>query len=746
MDDWALPGFTELGQLGEGTFGRVVLARHDGSGQVVAIKYLFARFAGDPARLAEFRREAQVLSQVPSPYIARLYDFAETPQGAAIVLEAVHGVSLQQVLATDAVLEPEAALVVLKGSLLGLASAHAAGIVHRDYKPGNVLVSDTGQSKLVDFGTAVLSGEVGAVIGTPSYMAPEQWAGGAATPATDVYAATCVFFQCVAGHRPYQADKTEILRTLHEHAPIPFGEVPPPIRALIARGMAKDVQQRPAGAGEFVAELEQVARAGYGEDWERRGWSRLAKASGLLLALTPLAMFASAGTAAAPVAAAGAAATAGGTGGGVVLGVKVAIGVAVAAAVTTTVVVVSQSPGDTPPPVALTSFKVDVQTRTGARDGFDYNGQFVQISGLKDTAAQQRINTALAEPLDHWLEGYIWPDSHSRGPDPDGDIPHVSLKAQVVRQDDKILSVVYTREVDSTQFNSHTGFGRHAAVIDVQAGRVLEGEDIFDEAGKSEAGMAALEGRILAEATGGCLAETAKTKKRFGEGTLNSHRMFGGEDALQIAPAEKGMNFYVLGFGYGFAESCGDITVTVPYDKIGDLVRSDIAPLLGVVAARKPIADRETDFGAFTVSAPPDWQRYTGGDLDSYLLTKPGCTPSPTEVMEGNCPGFTVKDNSRALPDEPQYVPGKPYSRTGGPRSCAAAGKPGQVEIASVLVKKELRPIGSKKAAYEEWRITCNDGAAIVQRVWFLPKTQLVIVDEWNTPGLDKILEGAKWH
>jgi serine/threonine protein kinase len=134
-----VPGFTQLTLLGEGGFGRVVLARHDASRRVVAIKYLHA--SDEPAR-AQFRHEAAILRRVASPHVARLYEFVETPQGAAIVMEAVPGVSLKEVLAQHGALTPEAALAILKGSLLGLAAAHAAGTVHRDYKPGNVLVQD----------------------------------------------------------------------------------------------------------------------------------------------------------------------------------------------------------------------------------------------------------------------------------------------------------------------------------------------------------------------------------------------------------------------------------------------------------------------------------------------------------------------------------------------------------------------------------------------------------------------------
>jgi len=138
----------------------------------------------------------------------------------------VPGVSLRALLASEKTLAPESALAILKGSLLGLAAAHAAGIVHRDYKPGNVLVSREGESKLVDFGLATLNGQSGLAAGSPSYMAPEQWAGMPGRPATDVYAATCVFFQCITGHRPFEAGTTEGLRSLHESAPVPLDAVP----------------------------------------------------------------------------------------------------------------------------------------------------------------------------------------------------------------------------------------------------------------------------------------------------------------------------------------------------------------------------------------------------------------------------------------------------------------------------------------------------------------------------------------
>ncbi|MFB9675814.1 protein kinase domain-containing protein [Streptosporangium vulgare] len=281
---WTPPGYTELRELGAGGGGRVVLARHDESGTQVAIKYLAEWLRDDPGFLARFREEARLLVELADENVTRLYEYVEVPGGAAIVMEAVNGVSLRALLREHGPTGPEAALAVLKGSLSGLATAHRTGLVHRDYKPENVLVEATGTSKLVDFGIAVRTGGGGRAAGTPPYMAPEQWAGAPASPASDVYAATAVFFECLAGHRPYPSGERVVLMHQHMTAPIPVDEVPEPVRPLVARGLAKRPGDRPATAAEFLAELESVAVAGYGREWEERGRAGLAA----LVALLPL--------------------------------------------------------------------------------------------------------------------------------------------------------------------------------------------------------------------------------------------------------------------------------------------------------------------------------------------------------------------------------------------------------------------------------------------------------------------------
>lgn len=286
-DGWAVTGYTPFRELGSGASGRVVLATHDETGSPVAIKYLSERLRGDSTFLAGFRAEAKLLGTLRSPYVVELYEYVESLRGAAIVMEPVDGIPLRALLRQEGATEPEAALTVLKGSLLGLAAAHAAGVVHRDYKPANVLIAADGTSKLVDFGIAVPSGAAGNAAGTPVYMAPEQWTGQPASPATDVYAATATFFECLTGAKPYTGETVMELAIQHMEAPIPDALAPEQVRPLIRSGLAKTPEERPASAADFITELEAVATAAYGEDWEERGQRKLAALAALLLLLLP---------------------------------------------------------------------------------------------------------------------------------------------------------------------------------------------------------------------------------------------------------------------------------------------------------------------------------------------------------------------------------------------------------------------------------------------------------------------------
>jgi serine/threonine-protein kinase len=287
MSGWTVPGYTEIKALGAGGFGAVVLARHDATGTPVAIKFLRPDLLADQGFAAMFRAEAVTLGAVDSPYVVRLYEYVEAPAGAAIVMELVDGVSLAEIVTRQGKTTPEAALVVLYGSLLGLAAAHERGVVHRDFKPANVLVNAYGASKLTDFGIAARTGSTTVPAGSLSYAPPEQFDGGPATPASDVYAATATFYECLTGQPPFRGGTADELIAAHRTAAVPLEAVPEALRPIVAAGMAKDPRQRQASAAVLAADLRTAAAGAYGPDWAERGLSHLREAAVLLAALWP---------------------------------------------------------------------------------------------------------------------------------------------------------------------------------------------------------------------------------------------------------------------------------------------------------------------------------------------------------------------------------------------------------------------------------------------------------------------------
>ncbi len=289
MDEsWSIPGYRHVRTLGEGASGTVVLAVHEETGTPAAVKYLSESLRSDTAFIGRFRAEARLMAELDDPHIVRMYEYVETRDTAALAMELVNGVTLKDIIKAEGATGPEAALFVLKGSLLGLAAAHAAGVVHRDYKPANVLVRGDGLSKLADFGIAVRADERAPASGTPAYMAPEQWSTGTAGRPADIYSATAVFYECLTGERPYPVEGLWALAAAHRLDPIPVDRVPPPLRDLVARGMAKDFADRPPSADAFLAELEDAALAACGPGWEERGRVRLAALAAMLAALFPL--------------------------------------------------------------------------------------------------------------------------------------------------------------------------------------------------------------------------------------------------------------------------------------------------------------------------------------------------------------------------------------------------------------------------------------------------------------------------
>ncbi|RKS68164.1 serine/threonine protein kinase [Actinomadura pelletieri DSM 43383] len=517
MGNWQISGFREVRELGAGAQGRVVLAQHEESGHPVAVKYVSAR--ADESTLAGLRHEAKMLAQVSSPHVARLYQLVESAQGSAIVMEAVNGVSLKEILKEYGRLEPTAALTVLKGSLLGLAAAHAVGVVHRDYKPANVVVPEDGRSKLIDFGIASVAGSASRS-GTPLYMAPEQWLGAEAGPSTDVYAAACVFYECVAGMRPFGAETADGLRDEHLAAPIPLDDLPEPLRPLVARGMAKDPDERHAGALEFVADLEETARTAYGHDWEQRGVRTLATTAAALSLLFPLiaaglpapvaagagagAAMSAAGTGTAGAGSAGAGgAGAGGAGAGGASGVaqtssgflakatvaKAAVVVAGATAASTVGVVAYQATrpeAATAPVVTLATLNQDHPDRVLRVQ----NGQYAQIKGMEDASVQAAANKALRVPLDQAIDFYkYWTRTPAlRAACGDG---RNLLGTRVVKglTGPTLVSVRYVPDFQRRCGEVPRYFPGFSVTVDLRTGRALTADDVFQPASYNDAGM-----------------------------------------------------------------------------------------------------------------------------------------------------------------------------------------------------------------------------------------------------------------
>jgi serine/threonine-protein kinase len=248
--------------LASGGMGRVWRARDIRLQRTVAVKILRDEFARDATFLSRFRAEAQCAALLNHPHIAAVHDYGEAvaPDGgeplAYLVMELVDGESLSDMLARRGRLGAADTLRIIGQTAAALAAAHAAGVVHRDVKPGNVLVTPDLDVKITDFGIAQSASSVpltatGKVIGTPHYLSPEQASGGKATAASDVYALGVVAYECLAGLRPFEGDSSVqvALQQIRDLPPPLQPTVPGDVRRLVEQAMAKDPAARfPDGA------------------------------------------------------------------------------------------------------------------------------------------------------------------------------------------------------------------------------------------------------------------------------------------------------------------------------------------------------------------------------------------------------------------------------------------------------------------------------------------------------------------
>jgi eukaryotic-like serine/threonine-protein kinase len=243
--------------VASGGMGEVWRAHDELLGRTVAVKVLRSELASDPGFLTRFRTEARNSARLADPAIATTYDYGESDGSAYLVMELVPGEPLSELLAREGALEPRRAMRLLSRAASGLAAAHAAGLVHRDVKPGNLLVTPDGWIKVTDFGIARALAEApltatGQVMGTAAYLSPEQATGRRdLTPAADVYALGIVAHEMLAGQRPFTGESQVAIALAQVNDPPPPlpTSIPASARALVSACLAKDPRDRPSDAG-----------------------------------------------------------------------------------------------------------------------------------------------------------------------------------------------------------------------------------------------------------------------------------------------------------------------------------------------------------------------------------------------------------------------------------------------------------------------------------------------------------------
>ena len=261
--------------IATGGMGEVWQARDRVLDRIVAAKVLKSEYTGDPNFLARFRNEARHTAALTHQNIASVYDYGETvddtgtQQLAFLVMEFVEGQPLVTILHDEGALPVDWTLHVLGQSADGLSAAHRAGVVHRDIKPGNLMVRPDGVVKLTDFGIAQARDSApltrtGMVVGTAQYLSPEQAQGLEVGPASDVYSLGVVGFECLTGVRPFDGASQVAIALAHINRPPPPlpAHVPPAVRLLIERALAKDPADRFPDGGAFAEAIRRVASGG----------------------------------------------------------------------------------------------------------------------------------------------------------------------------------------------------------------------------------------------------------------------------------------------------------------------------------------------------------------------------------------------------------------------------------------------------------------------------------------------------
>jgi eukaryotic-like serine/threonine-protein kinase len=250
-----------------GGMGEVWKAKDKVLGRLTAVKILKEEYTGDANFLRRFRAEAQHTALLNHPGVANVFDYGEEDGSGYLVMELVPGPPLSAILDKEKVLSPDRTLNIMAQTARALSAAHAQGLVHRDVKPGNLLITPHGRVKVTDFGIARLADQVpltatGQVMGTAQYLAPEQATGQQATGSSDLYSLGVIGYECLVGHRPFSGESQIAIALAQVNDPPPPlpDSIPEPVRALIMSMLSKEAQDRPPSATALAEAAESLRR------------------------------------------------------------------------------------------------------------------------------------------------------------------------------------------------------------------------------------------------------------------------------------------------------------------------------------------------------------------------------------------------------------------------------------------------------------------------------------------------------
>jgi serine/threonine protein kinase len=258
-------------KLDEGGFGTVYAATNTLIQREVAIKVLHDHLHSEHSTILRFRREAQSAAALRHKGIVEVLDFVESSGHFGIVMELVNGVSLDEYISAHRSLGLAEKIKIVADMAEALQAAHDAGIIHRDIKPGNILIDDEGMPRLTDFGLAKLQDDgmgsaitaSGSILGTPAYMSPEHSAGKPGGTSSDVYSLGIVLYELIAGKLPFHSETPQGYLQEHIHAeaqPVRLlnPQTPKNLDNLVAKCLAKDPERRPASMGELASALREI--------------------------------------------------------------------------------------------------------------------------------------------------------------------------------------------------------------------------------------------------------------------------------------------------------------------------------------------------------------------------------------------------------------------------------------------------------------------------------------------------------